>query len=728
MEYRDVPRQDSTPSITGRVTLPPASRQNAAPTSTNPTAAPSAAGSDDYPKPAHGLAKGRRSATLSLPSVFSFNCFKGKCKSDPKAESKGLLTGEQKESKRRYNWTSEVLLGLIAILSSLAIILLMVFADGHPLDSFKIPLPLVIAGLGATTRGSLAFAIGACLAQGKWNWLRQRSDNLMSFKKFDEASRGPMGALYLVFWLHLRHWATLGALVTVLLLAFDPLLQGAISHSGKLVDAPDLQAPTIPYSSRLDAGTYAPDGNSSTHGIIPDPNHNYSRISLEEFASTSDLRMAAAVYNGFTGVPSYADFHCESGNCTWPSFLSLGVCSSCNDVTDNMAKKTEEATSGTIPTGSTVMVTDNYTKYSLEYMDLSNADSVHKSQLSAYMAVGGTNSPNETVSYRENDRLIAALGIIKAADTYEKNQTIWAETEVTATECALYFCIKRFDAAVEKAELKENATEIKTSRVKNSYGPVRPKDRNKFKILQKMLGNSLFSKTGDLPRHDLQLTPSDVTQLDNTSLVVPAVFNISQNAVGSMISFISKELLGGYEGILIWPPFKARQGFFQSSAASTFFNSTDLSETMQKLAGGLTDWARDASSGTSKTPTRKRQQPQHQEEQQQDHQSVLGTPQTWIQHVRVRWEYMTLPLFTLVAGFLFVGLSIRETRRMKLAPWKADMIATLAYSLDAETRAQLRFAARQGHVGPTAREMYLDFAESGHGLELKARREQQQRQ
>lgn len=524
--------------------------------------------------------------------------------------------------------------------------------------------------------------------------------------------------------------------MTVLLLAFDPLLQGAISHSGQLVDAPYLPAPTIPYGSRLDAGTYAKDVNAGTHGIVPDPKNNYTRISLEEFSSTPDLSMAAAVYNGFTGAPSSVNFHCESGNCTWPAFLSLGVCSSCHDVTGHLTKKTEETTSGTIPTASTMMLTDNYTMYSLDYASLSNADNVYKHQLSAYMAVGGTMNPNETVSYQDNDRLIAALGIIKAADTYEKNQTKWSGTRVAATECALYFCIKRFDAAVVQAQLQENGTEIVTTRVKDSFGPSDPTDRYAWPSLQRALGKSLFSKTGDVPRYDLQLTPSSddaatVRLMNDTELVVPAVFNISQNAVGSMISFIIKEMIG-FEGTLIWPPFAAKQGFFQTSAASTLFNSTDLPETMQKLARGLTDWTRDASSSSatatpaSGTARKARKRQQHQEEQQQNQQQVLGTPQTWIQHVRVRWEYMSLPLFTLLAGFLFVGLSIRETRRLKLAPWKADMIATLAYSLDAETRAQLRFAARQGHVGQTSREMFLDFAETGHGLELKARQQQPQ--
>ncbi|KAK8043183.1 hypothetical protein PG994_013666 [Apiospora phragmitis] len=722
MEYHNVPLQDWCLSATGGASPPPANQYGAQPTFACPTPTLPTAALQDYRKPVPGEAKGHKRNTPSLTSsIFSFDYLKGK--DEPKIESRGLLSQEYKEGRRRYNWRAELLLGFLATASALAIIVLLVYANGRPLDSFKIPLGLVIAVLGATTRGALAFAIGACLAQEKWNWLRRRPDNLMSFKKFDEASRGPMGSIQLLYWLNLRHWATLGALVTVLLLGFDPLLQGAISYEGHLVDAHDLLPPTIPYGGRLEAGSFTPNPNAATHGMIS--HNNKTRFSLEDFSSIPDLNMAAAIYNGFTDAPSAVNFHCPSGNCTWPPFLSLGVCSSCHDVSDRLAKASEEATSGTVPSPSTIMLTDNYTKYSLPYVSLSNADSLHRHILSAYMAVGSTTSPGDTISHRDNDRLVAALGIIRASGTYENNQTSWAKTKVTATECALYFCIKRFEALVMEGGLKENETHMETKRVQESFGPADQTESGKFEVLREKIGAGLYNNDGgDLLRQDLQLEPADDTHLNDTDLVVPKVFNITQNAVGSMIYFIRHELFLGGSSSLIWPPYEAKQGFFQTSASQAFYNSSDLSATMKRLATGLTNWARDASSAATSpsspdTTTRAEQRPQTQ---------VLGTQKTWTLHVRVRWGFVVLPLATLVAGFAFVALSIRETRTLRLAPWKADVIATLAHSLDAETRAQLRFAARQGHVRQTSRELMLNFAESGHGLELKAQQQEQHQQ
>ncbi|KAK8104944.1 hypothetical protein PG999_008303 [Apiospora kogelbergensis] len=671
----------------------------------------------DIKKSSNDQSKGHKRGSSSMSSIFSLDYLKGK--GDSNIESRGLLSEEYKETRRRYNWKAEILLGLVAVASALAIIVLLVFANRRPLDSFKLPLGLVIAVLGATTRGTLAFAIGACLAQEKWNWLRRGPDSLISFKKFDEASRGPMGSIELLYWLNLRHWATLGALVTVLLLGFDPLLQGAISYEGQLVDAQHLLPPTIPFGGRLDAGSYAPNPNAATHGQASQ-HDNKTMVSLEHFSSAPDLSMATAIYNGFTSTPSIVNFHCPSGNCTWPPFLSLGVCSSCNDVSSHLIKETEMATSGTVSIN-TKQLEQPYTKYSLPYASLSNPDSSHDRDLMAYMAVGLATNPNSTVSHQQNDRLIAAIAIIQAADTYEKEQTSWVKSKVTATECALYFCIKRFDASVVKGDLKENETQVGTERVKTSFGPAVVSDVDRYGVLQETLGAGLYSDGGDVVRQDLQLRPTD-THPRATDLVIPSVFNISQNTVGSMIYFIRNEMFLGGSKTLVWPRFEADQGFFQSSAAQAFYQSSDLSQTMRRLATGITNWARDKSSAaTTPNPntTMAAATPQLQTQ-------MLGTQQIWTLHVRVRWGYVSLPLATLLAGFVFVALSIRETRRLRLAPWKADVIATLAHSLDAETRAQLRFAARQGHVRQTSRELVLNFAESGHGLELKAQQQQQQ--
>ncbi|KAK8052550.1 hypothetical protein PG993_003935 [Apiospora rasikravindrae] len=729
MEYHNVPLQDSPPSAPGATLSPPADQDDAPTTSASPSPAQSDAGPERDQTPATGQARTHnRNASSMSARIFSLDHFKGK--NEPKVETRALLSEEDKEGKRRYNWRSEILLGSLAVASALAIILLFVFSDGHPLDSFKIPMGLVIAALGAITRGALAFAIGACLAQEKWNWLRRKPDSLASFQKFDEASRGPMGSIQLLYWLNIRHWATVGALVTVLLLGFDPLLQGAISYEGHLVDGHNLLPPTIPYGGRLEAGSYAPNPNSGVHGVTGKDNRT---LPFEDYSSIPDLKMASAIYDGFTDAPSAVNFHCASGNCTWPPFLSLGVCSSCHDVTSLLNRTKEATTQGTVPSPSTIVLTDNYTRYSLGYVELSNADTLHEHSLSAYMVVGATSSPAKSVSFRDNDRLITALGIVEAADTYERHETWWNETAVRATECALYFCIKRFDAFVTKSDLKETETPIGTKRVRDSYGPARPIDRQKFEVMREKIGGGLIFNdgNGDLPRTDLQLEldPSDDhdrRHLNDTNLVTPATFNISQSAVGSMISFIWKELFLGDSGTglpLIWPPYQANQGFFQSSVSQAFHTSRDLSATMQRLATGMTNWARDASASADSKNSTATMTPQ--EQQQNPQPQMLGTQQTWTLHIKIRWPYTSLPLATLLAGFAFVLLSIRETRSLGMVPWKGDVIATMTHALDAAARDQLRSAAREGQVRQASKTLVLNFAESNHGLELRAQQQQQ---
>ena len=78
--------------------------------------------------------------------------------------------------------------------------------NGRPLASWKFAFTLntIVAALGTVARTTLAFAISACIGQQKWNWFRRKSDRLVAFERFDEASRGPYGGAKLFFWLRLR--------------------------------------------------------------------------------------------------------------------------------------------------------------------------------------------------------------------------------------------------------------------------------------------------------------------------------------------------------------------------------------------------------------------------------------------------------------------------------------------------------------------------------------------
>lgn len=101
----------------------------------------------------------------------------------------------------QYHWALEIGAIGVSISSLVAILVLLPIFENQPLASWWLPVSLnaIISVLGATSRASLAFAISACISQGKWNWFRQRHDNVMVFDRFEEASRGPWGSLRLLW-------------------------------------------------------------------------------------------------------------------------------------------------------------------------------------------------------------------------------------------------------------------------------------------------------------------------------------------------------------------------------------------------------------------------------------------------------------------------------------------------------------------------------------------------
>lgn len=125
----------------------------------------------------------------------------------PLVRSNTANTG--KSQRHRYRswkyliraWKSEIAAVTISLISLGAIIIILALRDGNPLNtwSFVLSLNTVIAILGVISRTSLAYAIGSCLAQQKWNGLRRQDGKLINFEAFDQASRGPWGSFFLLY-------------------------------------------------------------------------------------------------------------------------------------------------------------------------------------------------------------------------------------------------------------------------------------------------------------------------------------------------------------------------------------------------------------------------------------------------------------------------------------------------------------------------------------------------
>lgn len=125
---------------------------------------------------------------------------------------------------------------------------------------------------------------------------------------FDSASRGPWGSAMLL-WTHRGYsLASLGALITILAVTFDPFMQQLLSYFSR-------QVPSSLHASSVNLGHPASISVDLLHGE-----------GLE------------ALNTGiWTKVGPGLDPVCPSGNCTWPVFPSLGFCTKCEDATASAA-------------------------------------------------------------------------------------------------------------------------------------------------------------------------------------------------------------------------------------------------------------------------------------------------------------------------------------------------------------------------------------------------------
>jgi hypothetical protein len=102
----------------------------------------------------------------------------------------------------------------------------------RPLSDSKSSILLTLANvLGKIASAALIVPCTEALGQLKWNWFHN-SNALWDFEIFDKASRGPWGAIMLLFRTRGRSLAALGALLIVLLLGIDTFFQ-------QVVDLPD---------------------------------------------------------------------------------------------------------------------------------------------------------------------------------------------------------------------------------------------------------------------------------------------------------------------------------------------------------------------------------------------------------------------------------------------------------------------------------------------------------
>ncbi|KAJ5740987.1 hypothetical protein N7493_000859, partial [Penicillium malachiteum] len=149
--------------------------------------------------------------------------------------------------------------------------------------------------LATASKTAQMFAVGQCIAQLRWVSFQESRQPLSHIQLYNDASRGPWGSLKVLIKDKFRSFATPGASVVLLALTFDPFVQQLLSY---------------------------PAFKSCAHFTV----------SLSYANDLNDKNMNYAIAHGIWSDEVSLDLTCPTGNCTWPHFRSIEMCSKCIDV------------------------------------------------------------------------------------------------------------------------------------------------------------------------------------------------------------------------------------------------------------------------------------------------------------------------------------------------------------------------------------------------------------
>ena len=239
------------------------------------------------------------------------------------ANTQGLFSNEKTDNLKlaylkrkifRYGfirlWWSELLSCFLFIGALVAIIITVLPYTNEPLPQWRYNLSIntLIAIYVVILKATILFVVAEGISQLKWTWYYQQRP-LKDLLIFDNASRGPWGALILIWRLRGRYIVSCGAFIMVAALIIDPFAQQIISTY-------DCR---IPIASEVAS---VPRTNLFDHREQP---WSYAPV---------HLGMQKAINSGLYNPGGSVSFNCPTSNCTFPSeYHTVAYCSECNDTT-----------------------------------------------------------------------------------------------------------------------------------------------------------------------------------------------------------------------------------------------------------------------------------------------------------------------------------------------------------------------------------------------------------
>lgn len=134
----------------------------------------------------------------------------------------------------RLSWWWEASAIVLSITCTCLIIAILVSMHDKPLTEWKLPIQpsSLIAVFSTIAKSALLVPVAECISQLKWIYF-ENPTRLSQLQTFDDASRGPWGSLMFLTQAHTTSMASIGALITLLALAFEPFAQQVIEFPSR---------------------------------------------------------------------------------------------------------------------------------------------------------------------------------------------------------------------------------------------------------------------------------------------------------------------------------------------------------------------------------------------------------------------------------------------------------------------------------------------------------------
>jgi hypothetical protein len=538
-----------------------------------------------------------------------------------------------------------------------------------------------ITALAKVAAAALIIPTSEAIGQLKWNWFNGKfSKEIYDFEIFDQPSRGPWGSFMLLILTKGRSLASLGAVLTLLMLGIDTFFQQVVSIPQRWeFDSPVRLRSVTHYEARS-----AP---FSRGGLMQfDVDEDMSTV-VEKFLFDNGTQL-----NSWgNGTQAIFPVICPTGNCTWPEHQTLAVCSACEDVSEMLTfaclssridwlsnvTDTEQTTAreSTIRNGT---MCGYYINATSPFPVLMSGYSVNQSSEEAllmrtlpsvtyggrFAAFGGSSLNFRNIRYPLIDFIVSST--IGGFEGVHQNET------PVAHECILYWCVKNLEASSYEGNYKETTLSTFTNTTgfadlwvlqptyESALGPV---------IMVSFSENVTVNTPLEDGGSEYGLSNGTNCQTIGTLDTFLPSFTTAQNATAEPVMRHGLRMTVPTTRVLPVNP---------------WLRPKDISGHMERMAMAMTNVMRATASDSR----------------------ANGTAWAVETYIQVSWGWITYPFVLLVLSFVFLIATIRKSSQVKneIGAWKTSTMPTLLYGLPRTTRDSLGSNSpawtkpgRQGH-------------------------------